>query len=144
MQQIRSFEQGNATLVGWGIRVMLASRDGTDGPVARRLAGLGGQVECHEEVYTALSQLIDDPYGYGLLVIECDSFGGLDAVRKACGMLGEEAGRVPVILVSRDCPNQVFPAERRAPIVLRAPLSAVSLRVGFEHALRDRLALRVI
>jgi len=49
-----------------------------------------------------------------------------------------------VILVSRDCPNQVFPAERRAPIVLRAPLSAVSLRVGFEHALRDRLALRVI
>jgi hypothetical protein len=28
------------------------------------------------------------------------------------------------------------------PVTLRAPVSAVSLRVGFEHALRDRLAWR--
>jgi hypothetical protein len=33
---------------------------------------------------------------------------------------------------------QVFPEDRSAPILLRAPLSAVSLRVGFEHALRER------
>ena len=144
MQQIRSFEQEDAALVGWGIRVMLVTPEGTDGLVARRLAGLGGQVECQGELFTALSQLIDDPYGYGLCVVDCDAFDGLAAVRQACAKLGEEAARVPVILVSRDCPSQIFPADRHAPIVLRAPLSAVSLRVGFEHALRDRLALRMI
>jgi len=28
--------------------------------------------------------------------------------------------------------------------VLRAPTSGIALRVGFEHALRDRLAMRVM
>lgn len=144
MQQIRSFDHDDAALVGWGVRVLLVTSEGPDGMVARRLAGLGGRVECLDELFTALSQLIDDPYGYGLLVVECDGFGGLDVARKSCRMLGEEAGRVPVILVTRDCPAQVFPPERHSPVVLRAPLSAVSLRVGFEHALRDRLALRMI
>ncbi len=142
MQQVRSFEQDNAALVGWGIRVMLVTTDGPDGLAARRLAGLGGQVECQNELFTGLSQLIDDPYGYGLLVIDCDAFGGVDNVRRACTKLGEEASRVPVILFSRTCPSQLFPPDRHTPILLRAPLSAVSLRVGFEYALRDRLAVR--
>ena len=48
------------------------------------------------------------------------------------------AARVPVILVSRDCGEQRFPEDRKSPTLLRAPLSSVALRVGFEHALRDR------
>ena len=142
MQQIRSFEQVESTPVGMGTRVMLVTMQGADGALMRRLAGLGGQIECHAELFTGLSQLMDDPYGYGLFVAECDAFGGLEVVRRACKALGEQAARVPVILVSGDCPNQIFPTDRHAPVVLRAPVSAVSLRVGFEHALRDRLALR--
>lgn len=144
MQLIRSFEQVEATAIGLGTRVMLVTTESTEGILARRLAGLGGQVECQHELFTALSQLVDDPYGYGLFVADCDGFGGLDMVRRACMALGEQTARVPVILVSRDCPTQVFPTDRHMPVVLRAPVSAVSMRVGFEHALRARLALRAI
>lgn len=142
MQLIRSFDHEGVAPVGFGMRVMLVTMDSDDGVLTRRLAGLGGLVECFGELFTGLSQLADDPYGYGLFVAECDAFGGLNAVRRACLALGEQAMRVPVILVSRDCANQIFPTDRHAPVVLRAPVSAVSLRVGFEHALRDRLALR--
>jgi len=144
MQLIRSFEQQDAALVGFGIRVMLVTQDGPDGLVARRLAGIGGQVECLPEMFTALSSVIEDPAGYGLFVIDCDAFGGVAEARRAIAMMGDVALRVPVILISRDCPSQIFPADRGMPVVLRAPLSAVSLRVGFEHALRDRLALRMV
>jgi len=143
MQLIRSFEQEGVAPVGLGMRVMLVTMEDSDGPITRRLAGLGGQVEAHAELFTGLSQLIDDPYGYGLFVVDCDAFGGLDPVRRACLQLEEQAARVPVLLISRECQTQIFPTDRHAPVVLRAPVSAVSLRVGFEHALRDRLALRV-
>jgi hypothetical protein len=48
------------------------------------------------------------------------------------------AQRVSVILVSSECRDQRFPQERTAPVVLRAPMTAVSLKVGYEHALRER------
>lgn len=143
MQLVRSFEHGNAALVGWGIRVMLVTTDGADGVTARRLASLGGQVETVDELFTALGAVMDDPLGYQLLVIDADCIGGIEAGRRAFSMLGNAATKVPVILVSRDCAEQTFPEDRSTPAMLRAPLSAVSLRVGFEHALRDRLSARL-
>jgi hypothetical protein len=141
MQMIRTMGQDDATLVGWGVGVLLLSSEGEDGPVARRLAALGGKVDVADELFAALSEVIDDPAGYALFVVDCDSdgVGGLDAAQRAVHMLGNLMTRVPVILVSRDCQQQQFPADRTLPTVLRAPLSAVSLKVGFEHALRDRL-----
>ncbi len=144
MQLIRSFEHEGIAPVGLGTRVLLVTMDGSDGVLTRRLAGLGGQVESIGELFTGLSMLIDDPFGYGLFVVECDAFGGLDPVRRSCMAIGQLAARIPVILVSQDCVTQMFPMDRHAPVLLRAPVSAVSLRVGFEHALRDRLALRSI
>ncbi len=47
-----------------------------------------------------------------------------------------------MILISRDCAAQVFPDDPLDAVQLRAPLSAVSLRVGFEHALRERMFWR--
>ena len=145
MQVFRSVEQENATLVGWGIRVLLLSSEGESGLTSRRLAALGGQVEVEDELFSALSAVIDDPAGYALFVLDCDgpNVGGLEAGRRAVQMLGEVAQRVPVILVSKECGEQRFPNDRSAPTVLRAPLSSVSLRVGFEHALHDRLFYRV-
>lgn len=144
MQLIRSFEQENAALVGFGIRVMLLSPSGEDSVLARRLQGLGGIIEYTDEMFSALEAMIDDPAGYGLFVLECDSFGGLEAGHKAVAMMADVVRRIPVILISADCGAQYFPPDRGLPTILRAPVSAVALRVGFEHALRDRLAVRLI
>ena len=141
MQIIRKFARDDLAVVGWGLRVLLLSSEGEQGPIARRLASLGGMVDVAEELFAALSEVIDDPAGHALFVVDCDcnAVGGLAAAQRAVQMLGEAIRRVPVILVSRECHDQQFPTERNQPTVLRAPLSAVSLKLGLEHALRDRL-----
>lgn len=141
MQIIRTTDFGNATLVGRNVRVLVLSSEGEHGPIARRLASLGGKVDVVDELFGALSEVIDDPAGYALFVIDCDSdgVGGLEAAQRAVQMLGDAMQRVPVILVAQECHTQQFPSERSHPTVLRAPLSAVAMKVGFEHALRDRM-----
>ena len=139
MQLVRSFEQSNASQVGFGIRVLLVTRSGLGSQIRHKLAGLGSLVEMTDELFTGLEAVIEDPAGYGLLVIDCDEVGGRDAACKAYAMLGELSQRIPAILISSDCKDQQFPPDRSAPVELRAPLSSVSMRVGFEHALRHRL-----
>jgi hypothetical protein len=141
VQHIRVIKNEDATLVGRGVRVLLLT-NGSDNAAQERLAALGGQVDSETEMYSALAAMIDDPQGYGLFVMETDAFGGLEAGLRALNMLRAADVRVPVIIVGRDCGAQVFPEERSAPIMLRAPLSMVSLRVGFEHALHDRFIWR--
>jgi hypothetical protein len=144
MQVIRSLEQHSASPVGLGIRVMLVSQSLNSSPLPHRLAGLGGKVEMANDLFVGLEAVIEDPAGYGLCVIDCDAFGGLAAGRRAHELLTDVALRVPVILLSKDCAAQEFPEERGEAVVLRAPTSGISLRVGFEHALRDRLAMRLM
>ncbi|MDB5663898.1 MAG: hypothetical protein JWS11_441 [Cypionkella sp.] len=123
---------------------MLVS-DAAEGDVLpNRLAGMGGKVEIADDLFAGLGAVIDDPAGYGLCVIDCDVFGGLEAGRKAHALLVDVARRVPVILLSKDCSTQEFPEQRGKAVVLRAPASGIALRVGFEHALRDRFATRMI
>lgn len=144
MQLIRSLHHSQAAQVGFGIRVMLVTGEGEGGAIAARLAGLGSILEVTDEVFAGLEAVIDDPLGYGLFVLDCACVGGLEAGLRAVSMLSGCRRRVPVILISRDCTVQSFPEERDAPTLLRAPVTAVSLRVGFEHALRERLALRAL
>lgn len=144
MQVFRSFDQQKAAVAGWGVRVLLLAANPVEGRALRHLAALGSSVETTDELYTALSAVLDDPIGYGLLVIDCDSIGGLEAGHKAVQVLNSSDCKVPVILVSQDCGGQIFPQDRRAPTLLRAPLSSVAMRVGFEHALRDRFNARMI
>lgn len=141
MQIIRTIERDDAAQVGWGVRVLLLSSEGEQGPIARRLASQGCKVEVAGELFAALSEVIDDPAGYALFVVDCeaDGVGGLAAAERALQMMGDAVVRVPALLVSRTCGAQRFPTERSQPTVLRAPLSAVSLKVGLEHALRQRL-----
>jgi len=141
MQYSHAFDASEAMAVGWGVRVMLLS-SAADTAVAARLAGLGALVEREAEFYTAMSALIDDPAGFGLLVVECDSLGGVEAGRRAAATLAAVQSSVPVILISAAFQTQVFPESRQGAVCLRAPLSLVALRVGFEHALRDRLMLQ--
>lgn len=144
MQVFRSFQQNDATVAGWGIRVLLLSAEVTGGRTLRQLAGLASSVETTDELYTALSTLIDDPVGYGLFVVECDAFGGLEAGQRALLLLADCKSRVPTILISGECREQIFPEDRCKPTLLRAPLSSVSMRVGFEHVLRDRFAAQLV
>lgn len=144
MQFFRQDEAEISAIVGWGIRVMMltSATQAQDSKVAVRVAGLGGAVEIENEAFAALDTLILDSTGYGLFVIECDAFGGLEAGRNLVSMLHKGGVSMPILLVSSDCTEQEFPSESHAPVVLRAPVSAVSLRVGFEHAMRDRLVFQ--
>ena len=141
MQITHDFDRSAALPVAWGIRVLVLSGD-VDTPLQARIASLGGTVEVEGEVFSALAAILDDPMGYGLFVIDCDGLGGADVGRRAAATLVAERSRVPVILISGEHGSQVFPQEKNEPVQLRAPLSTVSLRVGFEHALRDRLIWR--
>ena len=141
MKHLREIKTERATLVGRGVRVLMLS-GAPDGSAEERLIGLGGHVECETELYTALAAMMDDPQGYGLFVMDTDAFGGIEAGFRALKLLRAADVRLPVILVGKDCGRQVFPEERSAPILLQAPLSMVSLRVGFEHALHDRAIWR--
>ena len=141
MQGVRSFSERDAAQVGWPFRAMLVSAASGEGS-QRRLAGLGIRVETVGDLYTALSVVMEDPSHADLLVVDCDGIGGLAEVRRIVKLMGEVTLRVPVILISAECVVQNFALERREPTVLRAPLSAVSLRVAFEHVLRGRLVPR--
>lgn len=144
MEFARVFEQ-NASLVGLGLRVMFASGERSEHSprIRERLAGVGLVLEEAEDIYSAIAAVLDDPAGYGLFVIDADSLGGVDAVDRALSCQGGDRGRVPMIVISADCREQRFPDDRSEPVRLRAPLSAVSLRVGLEHSLRDRLKWRM-
>ena len=143
MQIFRQPDQ-DATLVGWGVRVLFLAQDGCPRAesAAQRFAGFGGIVEAEFEFYAAIEAVIEDPHGYGLFVMDCDVMGGLEAGRRAFSLLRGAGVTLPVILISAECVEQIFPEDSSAPILLRSPLSAVSLRVGFEHTLRDRLIWR--
>lgn len=138
MQILRSFEQHSVAPVGLSIRVMLISPAAQYSVLSERLAGLGARIDAVQDLFTGLEAVIEDPAGYGLCVIDCDAFGGIEAGRRAHALLGETALRVPVILISNDCAQQEFPQERGKPVVLRALATGLSMKMGFEHALRDR------
>jgi hypothetical protein len=141
MQFTHDFDTEQALPVGWRVRVLVLAASEGDALVPR-VAALGGPVEVETELYAALAALIDDPSGYGLFVMDCDAFGGAEAAALARRTLAAVQSRVPVILLCAAHARHDFPQERAVPVTLRAPVSAVSLRVGFEHALRDRLAWR--
>ena len=139
MQVVRSFGQENASSVGWSVRAMLVASDAGGDVSEKRLAGIGAQVHRAGDIYTALSAVIDDPGYYDMLVVECDALGGVAEARRIVKLMGETMVRVPVILITSDCQTQSFALARHEPTVLRAPLSAVSMRVAFEHVMRHRL-----
>ncbi|MFN4159011.1 MAG: hypothetical protein ACK4GO_11490 [Gemmobacter sp.] len=120
---------------------MLLSPNGGEGPgrIADRIAGFGGLIEAEADLFAAIEAMQSDAIGYGLFIMECDAYGGLEVGRRALAMMGRSAEHTKVILISREVVVQTFPEGPSLPILLRSPISAVSLRVGFEHALRDRL-----
>lgn len=87
----------------WDIRVLLLSGEGGQGPIVRQLAILGGKVDVGEELFAALSEVIDDPAGYALLVVDRDGVGGLHVALRGLQILGAMMTQVRVLLVSCKC-----------------------------------------
>lgn len=141
MQLVRSRSNELMAVVGWSARCLLVAPDSPVGLIGHRLTSLGAQVEYAADPYTALQIVTEDPADYDLLVLDCDAMGGLDLGRRVAQLMGDTILRVPVVLISSECKTQVFAQERRFPTVMRAPLSAVSMRVGLGHVLRDRLLI---
>lgn len=138
MQLYHSFHAEDMSVIDVGLRCMiLAATPQT--AFAGHLERLSSNVEFESELYTALSAIVDDPGGYDLLLVDCDSFSDHEIGQVAVATLRAVQSRVAVILVSTRYEEQSFPQSRHEPICLRAPLSALSLRVGVEHAIRDRL-----
>ncbi|MGV8955645.1 MAG: hypothetical protein ACOH2M_31420 [Cypionkella sp.] len=142
MQVLRSFDRDTFAPVGLSIRAMVIGSASRETGLAERLAGLGSSVDAVADLFTGMEAVIEDPAGYGLCVIDCDQVGGLELGRRAYALMGNAAQRVPVILVSSECTTQEFPQDRFKPVVLRNPASKISMRMGFEHALRDRFLMQ--
>jgi hypothetical protein len=140
MLEINSSDRVDWVMVGRRVQVLLVSSEGAAGVTGRWLTAIGARVDAVEEFFAALSDLIDDPMGYRLMVVDCDGQDslGLDCVQGAIRRLGEVADRVSVILISSECRMAHFPDDRTRPIVLPAPLSAAALKKGFDHVLRLR------
>lgn len=116
---------------------MVLSAD-ADSAAARSLSGFGSQVECETDFFTALSNIIDDPMGYDLFVMDCDGFGGIAAGEKAIATLIASEARMRVMLISAEFDTPAYPMGRRTAVCLPSPVSHDSMRFGFDHVLRDR------
>lgn len=134
MQRIKPLTLEDGVLVGWGISVLLVSGLAGGGGAARRLAALGAKVVVLTGVRDALEQVLQGQICVDMLAIDCDSAGGIAEGYRAFGQLAGAGVSLPLLLMSAGCAEQTFPVGREAPIHLRAPVSAVALRIAFELA----------
>ena len=117
---------------------VLVTVEGALGTTGRRLISLQGKVDIRNQLFDVLSDLADDPRLSDIIVIDCDGFGGIEAVNRALGRLCPDDRRAPIVLISRDCLEQLFPQRRVEPICLRAPVSSVAMRLALETVLQGR------
>ena len=142
MRIVASFEDRRIASRAFGVRVMLLTND-PEGPAARRLVEFGSQVDCEADFYTAMGNIIDDPMGYDLFVMECDAFGGVEAGERAVATLIASDARMRVMLISGEFDTACYPMGRRTAVCLPSPIEDESLRFGFDHALRDRQVMHL-
>lgn len=134
MQMFRPWVQSDGVRIGGRMTALLASANESAGPAQRSLAVLGVEIAAQGGLYDILAEVLDDPRGADLLVLDCDTIGGLDAGLRAFCILADASVRMPVILISSDCAKQSFPVAREAPFMIRAPLSAGALRLALTAA----------
>ncbi|MBA3908278.1 MAG: hypothetical protein C0524_00035 [Rhodobacter sp.] len=118
--------------------------DQPDGLTSRRLATYGSLVDVEDEVYTALSAILDDPMGYDLFVMDCDAFGGIAAAERAIATLIAAEAKMRVMLVSQEFEIPAYPMGLRTAVCLPDHVSETGFRRGFEHVLRDRSAMTLM
>jgi hypothetical protein len=123
-----------------GVRVMLLT-DNADGVTGQRLSDYGSLVETADDLQDAVTAVLRDRFGYDLFVMECDSFGGITGAERAIAGLIAGDAKMRVMLVSREFDVPVYPLGRRTAVCLPEDVSDASFRIGFDHVLRDRVAV---
>jgi hypothetical protein len=126
-----------------GVRVMLLTGR-PDGESAQRLVGYGGLVDISSTLPTALAAILDDPLGYDLFVMDCDAFGGITGAEQAISTLIAAAARMRVMLISREFDVPTYPLGRRTAVCLPDTVGNEGFRLGFDHVLRDRVAMTLM
>jgi hypothetical protein len=126
-----------------GVRVLLLS-DVEAGRTARRLARCGSHVDVEETLEIALTRLRQDPMGYDLFVMDCDSYGGISGGERAVSSLIAAEAKMRVMLVSREFDEPALPFGRRTAVCLPVAAGDEDFRKGFDHVLRDRVPVPVM
>lgn len=126
-----------------GVRVLLLS-DVEGGRTARRLARCGSHVDVEETLDFALTRLREDPMGYDLFVMDCDSYGGISGAEQAVSSLIAAEAKMRVMLVSREFDAPALPFGRRTAVCLPVAAGDDDFRKGFDHVLRDRVPAPVM
>ena len=132
MQRITPGSLEGGVRAGWAVAVILVSGAALGGLTARRLAALGAQIEVLAGLNPALERVQAGQGRADMLVIDCDTVGGFAAGQAAFDRLARAKVRLPVLLVSSECAEQIFPNGRERPIQLRSPVSAVAMRIAFD------------
>jgi len=143
MQSMIGFGEKTFSAQQLGVRVLLLS-DLECGRTADRLARCGSLVDVEETLDTALTRLREDPMGYDLFVMDCDSFGGIPGGEKAVSSLIAAEAKMRVMLVSRDFDAPALPFGRRTAVCLPVAAGDEDFRRGFDHVLRDRVPASVM
>jgi hypothetical protein len=125
-----------------GVRIMLLT-DQTDGRTGQLLSDFGSLVDVSSELEDAVSTVLRDAMGYDIFVMDCDGFGGITGAERAISSLIAGDARIRVILVSREFDVPVYPLGRRTAVCLPEDVSDASFRIGFDHVLRDRAAIKI-
>lgn len=118
--------------------------DRPEGESAQRLAGYGSLVEIEDDMNSAIAAVLDDPMGYDLFVMDCDGFGGVAGAERAISMLVAADAKMRVMLVSREFDVPAYPLGRRTAVCLPDPVTEQGFRRGFDHVLRDRVAIKLM
>ena len=122
------------------VRVMFLTNQ-TEGRNGQRLADYGSVIDVADDLEDAVSTILDDPFGYDLFVMECDGFGGIHGAERAISSLIAGSAKMRVILISSEFDVPAYPLGRRTAVCLPDDVSDASFRIGFDHVLRDRVAI---
>ncbi len=126
-----------ASTPGKGMRMMAVGRQ-----PERMLAALqaaGARVEVEEDLFDAIETLQADRTGFAAVAVDCDGFGGIEAVRRLLPLFGRLREGLALVLAAAEVIQPDLSPRPGAPVLLRTPLSAPALRLGLGHLLRHRL-----
>ena len=127
----RDFVESPRHLSRW--RAVVVSANESDAG----LGALGLQVEPYAEVFTAFSDMLDDPSGLALFVLDCDCAGGFVAAQRLVRRLKGYLPRVAVVLLTKSCPTTLAD-QRDGPVVVNPTQGWSTVHSAVRHALRDR------
>lgn len=129
------FVSDSPLIAAWRGSVLLISTADRAAAAAPRFAAVGARVTvCSDDT---VGDYLDEG---SLCAIDADALdGGIDAARAIAARLARLAPQLPAIIFSARVDAQQFSDRPGEPVRLRAPLSALSLRVALGHILRGRM-----